>query len=172
MGGGLTGLWAGLPALEREPSRSVTVVEGDRIASNASGRNGGFCATCLTHGDPNGRARWPQEMPQLRILGDQNLKDIENSISNYGIDCDFESTGQLDVAIAECQAKDLREEYEVLKGCNQNPILLEGSDLEKEIRSPIVLAGPLDPTGQAMLNPARLAWGNWKCFRIPRRETL
>ena len=43
----------------------------------ASGRNGGFCAASLTHGEANGRARWPQEYATLHRLGRENLDEIE-----------------------------------------------------------------------------------------------
>ncbi len=33
----------------------------DRIAEHATGRNGGFCEASLTHGESNGRTRWPDE---------------------------------------------------------------------------------------------------------------
>ena len=57
VGGGFTGLWAALQAIEADPGRSVVLLEGDRIAEGASGRNGGFCAASITHGLANGVAR-------------------------------------------------------------------------------------------------------------------
>ena len=42
VGGGFTGLWAAIQALEEDPSRDVVVLEGDRVGWGASGRNGGF----------------------------------------------------------------------------------------------------------------------------------
>ena len=56
----------------------------------ASGRNGGFCAASLTHGEANGRARWPQEYATLHRLGRENLDEIEQTVARYGIDCDFQ----------------------------------------------------------------------------------
>ena len=35
----------------------------------ASGRNGGFCEASLTHGEENGRTRWPDEYDALERLG-------------------------------------------------------------------------------------------------------
>ena len=54
IGGGFTGLWAALIALQEQPGRQVVVVEGARLGWAASGRNGGFCAASLTHGLGNG----------------------------------------------------------------------------------------------------------------------
>ena len=50
VGGGFTGLWAALLAREARPDLDVVVLEQDRIAEGASGRNGGFCDASLTHG--------------------------------------------------------------------------------------------------------------------------
>ena len=59
VGGGFSGLWTALLAKEANPGRSVVLIEGNRIGSAASGRNGGFCDASLTHGAENGRERFP-----------------------------------------------------------------------------------------------------------------
>ncbi|MFM9048636.1 MAG: FAD-dependent oxidoreductase, partial [Actinomycetota bacterium] len=45
VGGGFSGLWTAYLATERFPDWTVVVLEGDRIASGATGRNGGFIAS-------------------------------------------------------------------------------------------------------------------------------
>jgi len=69
VGAGFTGLWTALRAVERAPDTRVIVLEADRIAEHATGRNGGFCEASLTHGEPNGRDRWPEEYDVLHRLG-------------------------------------------------------------------------------------------------------
>lgn len=86
VGGGYSGLWTALLAKERDPGREVLLVEGGRVGWAASGRNGGFCAASLTHGEANGRARWPQEYAALHRLGRENLDEIEQTVARYGID--------------------------------------------------------------------------------------
>ena len=108
VGGGFTGLWAALLALEEQPGRQVVVIEGARLGWAASGRNGGFCAASLTHGLGNGVARWPSEMPQLLELGRRNLDGIGEAVAAHRIDCAFERTGALDVAVAPWQVEGLR----------------------------------------------------------------
>ena len=159
VGGGLTGLWTGLQALERNPGQTVVLVEATRIAENASGRNGGFCAASLTHGDPNGRARWPNDMPALRSLGKKNLREIKETIQRHNIHCDLEASGQLDLAVAPWQAKDLRNEYALVQQEGEDVSFLDRDAIREEISSPLALAGLLDATGQVMVDPARLAWG-------------
>src|SRR5262249_43438100 len=73
VGGGYSGLWAALAALEDEPDRDVVLIEADRIAEHASGRNGGFCSASLTHGLENGIDRFPHEIDRLLTLGRANL---------------------------------------------------------------------------------------------------
>src|SRR5712692_5901650 len=98
IGGGFTGLWTALLAKERDPRRNVVLVEGRRIAWAGTGRNGGFCSASLTHGLANGLQRFGDEMASLERLGRENLDAIERAVTGYGIDCDFERTGELVVA--------------------------------------------------------------------------
>ncbi|MGI4895888.1 MAG: FAD-dependent oxidoreductase, partial [Janthinobacterium lividum] len=54
VGGGYTGLWTALLAKQRDPDRDVLLIEGGRLGWGASGRNGGFVSSSLTHGRSNG----------------------------------------------------------------------------------------------------------------------
>ena len=98
VGGGYTGLWTAIIAKERDPSRDVVLIDAAEIGSAASGRNGGFMESSLTHGVANGQERFPDEIELLEQLGLENLDAIENAIHRYDIDCDFERTGVIDVA--------------------------------------------------------------------------
>ena len=80
VGGGFTGLWTALRAVERQPGRRVLLIEADRIAEHATGRNGGFCEASLTHGEANGRERWPDEYDVMHELGMRNLDEIEQTL--------------------------------------------------------------------------------------------
>ncbi len=159
MGGGFTGLWAALLALEERPGRDVVVVEGSRLGWAASGRNGGFCASSLTHGLGNGVARWPGEMPQLLRLGHENLDAIEAAVARHGFDCAFERTGALDVAVAPWQLAGLREVHEQAASLGEPSVLLDAGETRSLVDSPTYLGGLLDERGTAMVDPARLVWG-------------
>ena len=159
VGGGFSGLWAALLALQEDPGREVVVLEGARLAWAATGRNGGFCSASLTHGVGNGLARWPAEMPLLQRLGAANLDAIEATVAAHGIDCDFERTGELDVALQGWQLEDLREYHQILRGLGEDVELLSGEQTRALVDSPTYLGGLLDRRGVAMVNPARLAWG-------------
>ncbi|WP_405602656.1 FAD-binding oxidoreductase [Streptomyces sp. NBC_01410] len=160
VGGGYSGLWTALLAKERDPGRNVVLIEGREVGWAASGRNGGFCAASLTHGLGNGLARWPGDMAKLEELGGRNLDAIEAAVATYSIDCDFERTGEIDVATEPHQAEELREMYEEATRLGFTGLeLLDQDAVRAEVNSPTFLGGLWDRRGVAMLHPAKLAWG-------------
>ncbi|MEV3993439.1 FAD-dependent oxidoreductase [Streptomyces sp. NPDC049837] len=161
VGGGYSGLWTALLAKERDPARDVVLIEGREAGWAASGRNGGFCAASLTHGFGNGLARWPDELATLEELGEKNLDAIEAAVTAYGIDCDFERTGEIDVATEPHQVAELTGMYEEADrlGLAGHLELLDRDAVRAEVNSPTFLGGLWDRRGVAMLHPARLAWG-------------
>ncbi len=150
VGGGFTGLWTALRAKERSPERRVLLLEADRIAEHATGRNGGFCEASLTHGEANGRERWPDEYDQLDRLGRENLDAIGATIERYGIECDFRRAGVIAVATKPHQVAGFEPD---------RPGFLDAAQVRALVDSPTYLAGRLDPDGCAITDPARLAWG-------------
>jgi glycine/D-amino acid oxidase-like deaminating enzyme len=152
VGGGYSGLWAALRAVERDPGRDVLVLEASRVGWAASGRNGGFCAASLTHGEANGLSRFPEEMDLLRRLGLENLDAIEATVERYGIDAELERTGALDVATEPYQVPDL------LGGARPGDVVLDTAAVRAQIDSPLFLAGVWSPD-TALVHPAKLAWG-------------
>ncbi|MFJ8645028.1 NAD(P)/FAD-dependent oxidoreductase [Streptomyces sp. NPDC093546] len=161
VGGGYSGLWTALLAKERDPKRDVVLIEGREAGWAASGRNGGFCAASLTHGFGNGLARWPDELVTLEQLGERNLDAIEAAVAAYGIDCDFERSGEIDVATEPHQLAELTETYETAArlGLADELEILDRDAVRAQVNSPTFLGGLWDRRGVAMLNPAKLAWG-------------
>ncbi|MGZ8741641.1 MAG: NAD(P)/FAD-dependent oxidoreductase [Nocardioides sp.] len=159
VGGGYTGLWAALRAKERDPGRDVVLVEAGACGHQASGRNGGFASSSLTHGFGNGQARWPEELATLDRLGAENLAGIGETVRRYGIDCNFEETGELLVATAGHELEDLAGLAAAMQAAGHDVRLLDGAATRAEVASPTYLGALADPHGTALVEPARLAWG-------------
>jgi glycine/D-amino acid oxidase-like deaminating enzyme len=149
VGGGYTGLWTALRAKERHPDLRVVLLEAREIGWAASGRNGGFCDASLTHGRENGLSRWPDELDQLERLGRENLDGIEQTVARYGIDAEFERTGELSVALEPHQLEWLAEEDG----------FLDAAAVRALVDSPTYLGGVWSKDDTALVHPAKLALG-------------
>lgn len=147
VGGGYLGLWTAVHAKRRDPGRRVVLLEAHTVGWAASGRNGGFCEASLTHGEDNGRSRWPEEYDTLARLGHDNLAAFGADVRELGLDCEWERTGTLSVAVEEHQVDWLRDE----------PHFLDATQVRAEIASPLFLAGAMEPDETALVHPARLA---------------
>jgi glycine/D-amino acid oxidase-like deaminating enzyme len=159
VGAGYSGLWTALLAKERDPGRDVVVVEAGTAGWAASGRNGGFCSASLTHGFDNGLRRFPDEMDKLEKLGRANLDEIEATVHQYKINCDFQRTGELHVATADWQMRELSAYHAEAAARGLDVQLLDRAALRAEVDSPTYLGGVWDRSGCAMVDPARLVWG-------------
>ena len=158
IGAGFAGLWTALLAKEENPARDVTLLEAGEVAIGASGRNGGFMDASITHGFLNGLARWPGEIAKIHDLGLQNLREIEATIKQLGIDCDFQLTGEIDIATEPYLLDQFREFIELAKPYNIAYEYLDHGQLQRVVKSPIFLGG-LKRLDSAIVNPAQLAWG-------------
>jgi len=159
VGGGFTGLWAALHAKADDPAREVAVLEADTIGFGASGRNGGFVMSSLTHGLANGLARFEAEMPVLERLGAENLAGMQADLERHGIDCRLELSGDLVAILEPYQEAWIEEEVEMLRRFGHDVEVLDGPAMRAEVASPTYRAGIWDRTGAGLLDPGRLADG-------------
>ncbi|WP_020496465.1 NAD(P)/FAD-dependent oxidoreductase [Sciscionella marina] len=159
IGGGYTGLWAALQAKETDPGLNVVLLEANTCGWAASGRNGGFCSSSLTHGIGNGIERWGPEAATLERLGMENLDGIEESVRRYGIDCDFARTGELTFATKPWQVEELRTMTAQARELGHDAVYLDARQARAEVHSPTYLGGSWSRNSVAMLDPARLALG-------------
>ena len=162
IGGGYNGLWTAIIAKERDPSRDVVLIEAHEVGSQASGRNGGFMESSLTHGIANGQERFPKELPLLEELGLKNLNDIGSAIERYHIDCDYERTGVIDIATtkhAPSYLDELRDDFTQLRNLGQKVEWLDQEAMRAQVNSPTYLGGLWRKDRAALVDPARLAWG-------------
>jgi glycine/D-amino acid oxidase-like deaminating enzyme len=162
VGGGYTGLWTAIIARERDPSRDIVLIDAHEVGSAASGRNGGFLESSLTHGVANGQARFPDELAELEELGLENLNEIERAIQRYEIDCDWERNGVIDVATsahAPSYLDELRDDFRHLRQLGQRVQWLDRDEMQREIASPTYTGGLWRMDRAAVVDPARLVWG-------------
>jgi hypothetical protein len=159
VGAGFTGLWAALHAKREDPGRDVVVLEADTIGHGASGRNGGFLASSLTHGIANGMARFAEEMPTLERLGDESYAGLKADLETYGIDCDFEETGDLTALLEPYQDAWIDEEVELLQRFGHEVEVLDQAGVRAELNSPTYRGGIWDKTGTAIVHPGKLVDG-------------
>ena len=159
IGAGFTGLWTVLLAKEQDPAREVAILEAGEVATGASGRNGGFLDSSITHGLQNGLARWPQEFPTLLALGMANLDEIEATIKRLGIECDYLRTGDIGMASEPYQVEELKAEMELSARFNIRSEFYDRERVQEIVKSPLFIAGLNYPDHAALVNPAQLAWG-------------
>jgi hypothetical protein len=150
IGGGFCGLWTAIIAKERHPEWNVVLVEKQRIAWAASGRNGGFCESNLTHGDDNGRLHFPDELATIQKLANENFAELHRTISQYNIDAEWENTGVMVVAT---------EKYQVPWITNSTAQQLNLTGNHGYGTSPVYRAALFKKHGYSFVHPAKLAWG-------------
>ncbi len=163
VGGGYAGLWTALRAKERDPDRDVVIVEADRIAWAASGRNGGFCEPSLTHGRANAGIHVPGEERIAAELGARNLAELLDTLDRYGIECDIQPHGVIKLATEPHQEDAIRR----LADGDPSIRVLEGDALQHEVRTPAARVGGWATEEGVTLNPAKLAMGlHDVCLRL------
>ena len=159
VGGGYTGLWAALYAKSLDPDRDVVLLEATRCGAGASGRNGGFLQSSLTHGIGNGLSRFPDELAQLERLGLENFRALGEDLERLAIDAEFEPAGDLIVALEPRELADLEEEADLVRRFGHDAELLDRERVRAEVNSPMYLGGLLTRTGSALVHAGKLADG-------------
>lgn len=164
VGGGYTGLWSALRAKQRHPGARVVLVEARSVGWAASGRNGGFCGANLTHGRNSGRPPdvpdrrdEPDEHDLLTRLGHENLAAVGATVDTLGLDCQWERTGMVDLAIEPHQIDWLLDAAARAARTGAPHTFLDRAKMRAEVASPTYEAGLVRPDDAALVHPARLA---------------
>ena len=160
IGGGFTGLWTALLARERYPELDVVLLEAKTVGWAASGRNGGFCSASLTHGIGNGLERFPEEMPLLERLGAaEPARDRRDGRRGTASTATSSRPGSLPSAprrgssTAWTRRRSPRGSSAMTSRCSTRRAPA------RELDSPLWAGGLKYTTGNAMVDPGRLAWG-------------
>ncbi len=159
IGGGFTGLWAAVQALEEQPGRRVVILEANAIGSGASTRNGGMLDESIGHGAANAHFHWPVEAPTLIRLGHENFAGLRKTLVDHDISCDFRPVAWLDVATEPWQIEDLEAELPVLQASGDDVEMLDAAQTAGHIRSATFIGALLSRDYGAIVDPAELVWG-------------
>ena len=159
IGGGFTGLWTALQALEEQPGLHVVVLEAEHCGFGASSRNGGFCDSSLTHGLANGLSHWPDEVETLHRLGRENFSGLADSLEQHRIHADFRLCPEIGVATVPWHTESLTEDIELYRAFGEDVDLLDADEVQARVHSPTYLGGMIRRNDVALVDPARLGWG-------------
>jgi len=162
VGGGYTGLWTAYYLKQTNPSLDISILEAEIAGYGASGRNGGWCSSYLSGIDD-----WLESADQkegavrLQKLMFKTVSDIGKLVHREAIDCHFEQSGALEIAIIPAQATRLREEIDYLHGFGfgeDDYRWLDQGELQDQLRVDKALSG-IRLQHCAAIHPSRLARG-------------
>lgn len=160
IGGGLTGLWAAIFLKELDPSKDVAVVEQGIAAYGASGRNAGMLAETVDHTHALAIQHFGlHEATRLAALGQTNADELVRFIADRGIDCAWEPSGRLTVALTPAHMDEARHTVEVAETLGLTTFhLRDEAQVRAEVHCPLYLGG-VAIDGGGILDPARLTDG-------------
>lgn len=99
VGGGFTGLAAAYFIKQRFSEKKIVVLESDYIGYGSSGRNLGLASSLLGHNVlPIMKSQGPERTRRYHQLGIESISLVEELVREHNIDCEYASTGRLDIA--------------------------------------------------------------------------
>jgi glycine/D-amino acid oxidase-like deaminating enzyme len=160
IGAGLTGLWTALFLKDLDPAREVTVVEQGIAAFGASGRNAGMLSETVDHSHALAIQHFGLDgARRLAALGERNVAELTAFIAERDIDCDWEPTGRLMVALTDAQVAEGERNVVVAKSLGIGTFrALSGPEVRAEVHSPLYRGG-VAVNGGGILDPARFTDG-------------
>lgn len=160
VGGGFTGLWTSLALKEADPASDVVLIEKNTVGYGGSGRNAGILAETVDHSHQLAIAHFGmEEARRLAELGRRNVDEMAAFFAENGVDCDFERSGRLYVALTEAHVEEARRSIEVAAQLGVTGLkLLDAQQAQAEIHSPLYIGGLYAPGG-GVLHPLKLIEG-------------
>ncbi|NNK32889.1 MAG: FAD-dependent oxidoreductase [Xanthomonadales bacterium] len=162
VGAGYTGLWTAYYLHRLDPGLDIVLLESEIAGFGASGRNGGWCASFLSGIDHwlNDPASRDGGLRLQRLMFD-TVREIGEVTDRESIDCHFDHSGTLEVAVNRGQLRRAREGYEAMAalGFSEDDFRwLDGGELRRELAVEGALGG-VHSAHTAAVHPARLARG-------------
>jgi glycine/D-amino acid oxidase-like deaminating enzyme len=160
IGAGLTGLWAALSLKALEPAAEVAVVEQGVAAYGASGRNAGMLSETVDHSHGLAIQHFgEEEARRLARVGEQNVAELLAFLAEREIDCDYEPTGRLMVALTPAHVDEAARTVATAERLGLTTFrLLDREAVRRELASPLYLGG-VWVTGGGILDPVKLVDG-------------
>jgi glycine/D-amino acid oxidase-like deaminating enzyme len=160
IGAGLTGLWTALFLKELDPAREIAVVEQGVAAYGASGRNAGMLSETVDHSHALAIQHFGLETARrLAALGESNVAELTAFIRERDIDCDWEPTGRLMVALTDAQVAEGEKNVAIARSLGIETFrALSGSEVQAEVHSPLYRGG-VEVRGGGIMDPARFTDG-------------
>jgi len=157
VGGGFTGVSAALHLAER--GYDVALLEANRIAWGASGRNGGQLIDGFVDNDRIERRFGADAAEITRRMGIESRDIVVERIQRYSIECDLKF-GFFDVAMREAEMNDLREFLDAKQRTNypHELQLVSASEMPAYIDSDHYIGGLIN-YGNGHLHPLNLCAG-------------
>jgi glycine/D-amino acid oxidase-like deaminating enzyme len=147
VGAGFTGLSAALEAVQH--GASVVVLDQHTVGWGASGRNGGMATTGLAIGFGKALKRYGRDQA-VEMFGEYNraIDTIEQLVKEHSIDCDFQRSGKLTLAMNAKQVGHMRKTQEKLATLAGYSVdVVDKQDIHSEIGSDFYAGGMVDPLG-------------------------
>jgi glycine/D-amino acid oxidase-like deaminating enzyme len=160
VGAGLTGLWTALFLKELDPTADVAIVEQREAAYGASGRNAGMLSETVDHGHGLAIQHFGEaEARRLARLGETNVAEMVRFLDEHDIQCDYEPTGRLMVALTPAHLEEAHRTVETARRLGLHSFrYLDRDETRAELASPLYL-GAVSVSGGGILDPVRLVEG-------------
>lgn len=153
VGAGFTGLWTALFLKELDAKVDVVVVEQGVAGYGASGRNAGMISNCIDHSHALAVSHFGrEEASRLARIGLANIEEL----GRFAAGCDFEPTGQLQVALTAAHVKDLEDSARTAADLGiAGYRLMSAEETRAELNSPLYLGAVFVPGG-GIIDPVKL----------------
>jgi glycine/D-amino acid oxidase-like deaminating enzyme len=160
VGAGLTGLWTALALKALDPTVEVAVVEQGLAAFGASGRNAGMLSETIDHGHGLAIEHFGEaEARRLAALGATNVAEMTAFLAERGIECDYEPTGRLMVALTPAHLDEATRAVATARRLGLDSFRrLDRAAVQAEVHSSLYLGG-VEVSGGGILDPVRLVDG-------------
>lgn len=153
VGAGFTGLWTAFFLKQLDAGKDIIVIEQGVAGYGGSGRNAGIVSPCIDHSHALAIQHFgKQEAARMAEIGKKNVDEL----AEFAFDCDFERTGQLQIALTEKHIEDCKHKHEVAESLGlSSSRLLNAEETRAELNSPLYL-GSRSVTGGGIINPVKL----------------